>query len=74
MLVMDLEFFVISSAAVVIAGMIGWMISSLAELHRKVDNLRRDISALQRDMSSLQKEMGEVRRGIAGVRAEIGGA
>ena len=71
---MNLHLVFISSVLVAIVGMNGWMINSLAELHRKVDNLRRDISALQRDMSSLRKEMGEVRRGIAGVRGEIGGA
>ena len=49
MSVMDLEFFVISSAAVVIAGMIGWMIKSLTDLHKKFDDLL--------------EEMGEVRRG-----------
>ena len=45
------------------AGMIGWTLCSLSELHRKVDDLssgKRE--GIQRDMSSLRKEMGDLRR------------
>ena len=64
MSVMDLEFFVISSAAVVIAGMAGWMIKSLTDLHKKFGDL-------QGDMGDLRGEMGDLR---GEVRGEIGGA
>ena len=59
--VMDLDLFVISSAAVVIAGMIGWMISSLAELHRKIDNLQGDMGDLRGEIGDLRGEMGGLR-------------
>ena len=57
MSVMDLEFFVISSAAVVIAGMIGWMINSLAELHRKIGDLQGEIGDLR---GEVRGEIGRV--------------
>ena len=59
--VMDLEFFVISSAAVVIAGMIGWMISSLAELHRKIDDLQGQIGDLRGEIASIRAEISDLR-------------
>ena len=48
MSVMDLDLFFISSAAVVIADMIGWMINSLTELHRKVDDLLAEMREFRR--------------------------
>ena len=61
MSVMDLEFFVISSAAVVIAGMIGWMISSLAELYRKIDDLQGQIGDLRGEIASIRAEISDLR-------------
>ena len=45
---MDLDLVFILPVVVAIVGMAGWMISSLAELHRKVDNLLAEMREFRR--------------------------
>ncbi len=69
---MDFDLVLISSVAVALAGMIGWMIKSLADLHRMIADLRAEvrgeIASVRVEISDLR---GEVREEIASVRVEI---
>ena len=64
----DLDLVFISSVAVAMAALVGWMIKSLTDLHRKIADIQGQMGDLRGEIGQLR---GEVRGEIASIRVEI---
>ena len=69
---MDFDLVLISSVGIALAGLIGWMIKSLADLHRTIADLQGQIGDLRGEVRGEISELrAEVRGEIASIRVDI---